>query len=241
MTADRPRPGPRFGAGLRHPGRWLDELTGDGPSLALVILFGLNAVDELARVALSIAGPSIADEFDTGMAGVTVPFVLAFGGALALSVPIATIADRGNRVRLALLGGVVFSVFSVAVGLAWSLWGLAFALAGMQVGKAFIEPSHTSLLTDYYPVDRRPRVFAVYRAGNAVGALVGGVAAGVGEHGGHLPVARHRRASPRPGPPRSAFSATRTSSNSPIPTSPTRCRRTSSRRAAGSASPTSTG
>ena len=179
MSAAGGRPGwRRFAGGLRHPVRWLDDLTGDGPTAALAILFGLNAVDELARVALSVSGPTIADEFNTGVAGVTVPFVLAFGAALGLSVPIATIADRGNRVRLALVGGIVFSVFSVAVGLAWSIWALAFAVAGMQVGKAFIEPSHTSLLTDYYAVERRPRVFAFYRAGNAVGALVGGIGAG---------------------------------------------------------------
>jgi ABC-type branched-subunit amino acid transport system ATPase component/MFS family permease len=129
-------------------------------------------------VAIAVSGPTIADSFGVGVNGVAIPFVLAFGAALGLAVPIATFADRGNRVRLALLGGIVFSVFSVCVGLAWTVWVLAIAMAGMQVGKAFIEPSHTSLLSDYYPVDRRPRVFAFYRGGNALGALVGAVAAG---------------------------------------------------------------
>jgi ABC-type branched-subunit amino acid transport system ATPase component/MFS family permease len=164
--------------GVRHPVRWLHETTGDGPVAALLVLFGINAVDELARVAIAVSGPTIADSFGVGVNGVAIPFVLAFGAALGLAVPIATFADRGNRVRLALLGGIVFSVFSVCVGLAWTVWVLAIAMAGMQVGKAFIEPSHTSLLSDYYPVDRRPRVFAFYRGGNALGALVGAVAAG---------------------------------------------------------------
>jgi ABC-type branched-subunit amino acid transport system ATPase component/MFS family permease len=164
--------------GVRHPVRWLHETTGDGPLAALLVLFGINAVDELARVAIAVSGPTIADSFGVGVNGVAVPFVLAFAAALGLAVPIATFADRGNRVRLALLGGIVFSIFSVFVGLAWTVWVLAIAMAGMQVGKAFIEPSHTSLLSDYYPVDRRPRVFAFYRAGNALGALVGAIAAG---------------------------------------------------------------
>jgi branched-chain amino acid transport system ATP-binding protein len=164
--------------GVRHPVRWLHETTGDGPLAALLVLFGINAVDELARVAIAVSGPTIADSFGVGVNGVAVPFVLAFAAALGLAVPIATLADRGNRVRLALLGGVVFSIFSVFVGLAWTVWVLAIAMAGMQVGKAFIEPSHTSLLSDYFPVDRRPRVFAFYRGGNALGALVGAIAAG---------------------------------------------------------------
>ncbi|HZM42432.1 MAG TPA: MFS transporter [Acidimicrobiales bacterium] len=163
---------------VRHPVRWLHETTGDGPLAALLVLFGINAVDELARVAIAVSGPTIADSFGVGVNGVAVPFVLAFAAALGLAVPIATFADRGNRVRLAVLGGIVFSIFSVFVGLAWTVWVLAIAMAGMQVGKAFIEPSHTSLLSDYFPVDRRPRVFAFYRGGNALGALIGAIAAG---------------------------------------------------------------
>ena len=165
-------------SGVRHPVRWLHETTGDGPLAALLVLFGINAVDELARVAIAVSGPTIADSFGVGVNGVAVPFVLAFAAALGLAVPIATFADRGNRVRLAVLGGIVFSIFSVFVGLAWTVWVLAIAMAGMQVGKAFIEPSHTSLLSDYFPVDRRPRVFAFYRGGNALGALIGAIAAG---------------------------------------------------------------
>ena len=168
----------RTANGLRHPVRWLDALTGTGPIRPLVILFGLNAIDEVARISFSVTAPTIADDFGVGIAGVTIPFVLAFGAALALSVPIANVADRGNRVRIALLGGLVFAGFSALVGLSVSIWMVAFMLAGSQIGKAFIEPSHTSLLSDYYEVGLRPRIFSFYRAGNAVGALVGGITAG---------------------------------------------------------------
>src|SRR4029450_14081123 len=154
------------------------ETAATGPVAGLVVLFGINGVAELARVAIAVSGPTIADSFGVGVNGVAIPFVPAFRAALGLAVPIATFADRGNRVRLALLGGIVFSIFSVFVGLAWTVWVLAIAMAGMQVGKAFIEPSHTSLLSDYFPVDRRPRVFAFYRGGNALGALIGAIAAG---------------------------------------------------------------
>ena len=38
----------RTATGFRHPIQWLEGLTGDGPVRPLLILFGLNAVDELA-------------------------------------------------------------------------------------------------------------------------------------------------------------------------------------------------
>ena len=168
----------RLGFAVRHPVKWLDSLTGDGPVLALLVLTGLNAVDELSRTAFAVVAPTVADHFGVGLAGVTIPFVLAFAAAFALAVPIATFADRHNRVRLALLGGMIFAVASGLVGLAPNIWLLATFLAGSNIGKAFIEPSHTSLLADYYPVDLRPRVFSFHRGGNAIGALVGGVGAG---------------------------------------------------------------
>jgi ABC-type branched-subunit amino acid transport system ATPase component/predicted MFS family arabinose efflux permease len=176
---DDPRPWhERFLAAVSHPVGWIRDLTGTGPVLALLILTGLNAVDELARSSFSVVAPTIAEYFGVGLAGVTVPFVLAFAAAFALSVPIAGLADRHSRVRLAMAGGTIFAVCSTLVGLAPNLWVLAVFLAASNLGKAVIEPAHTSLMADYYPVELRPRVFSFHRAGNAVGALIGGVGAG---------------------------------------------------------------
>ncbi|HEY8525720.1 MAG TPA: MFS transporter [Acidimicrobiales bacterium] len=168
----------RLAAAVRHPAAWLDELTGDGPVLALLVLTGLNAVDELSRASFAVVAPDIADHFGVGLAGLTVPFAVSFAAAFGLAVPIASLADRHNRVRLALLGGTLFAAFSALVGASPTLWLLVAFLSGSTIGKAFIEPSHTSLLTDYYAVGLRPRVFSFHRAGNAVGALAGGVGAG---------------------------------------------------------------
>ncbi len=125
-----------------------------------------------------MVAPTIADYFGVGLAGVTMPFVLAFAAAFALSVPIAGLADKHNRVRLAMAGGAIFAVCSTLVGLAPNLWVLAVFLAASNLGKAVIEPAHTSLMADYYAVELRPRVFSFHRAGNAVGALIGGIGAG---------------------------------------------------------------
>ncbi|HMG45741.1 MAG TPA: MFS transporter [Acidimicrobiales bacterium] len=176
-VSDEPWPR-RLAFAVRHPIRWVDKLTGDGPVLALLVLTGLNGVDEMSRTSFTVVAPLAADHFGVGLVGIVVPFVLAFAAALALAVPIATLADRRNRVHLALLGGGIFAVASALVGVSPNVWLLAVFLAGSNVGKAFIEPSHTSLMSDYYAVGLRPRIFSFHRGGNAIGALLGGVGAG---------------------------------------------------------------
>src|SRR5688572_5222286 len=104
----------RTQAAVAHPVSWFNGLTGGGPAYALLILFGLNAVDELGRQAFFVLAPEMADDFGVGMAGVIVPFGLAFAAALGLSVYVATLADKYNRVRLALVGGLIFTFFSAA-------------------------------------------------------------------------------------------------------------------------------
>jgi len=179
-TAPSAPPAPTGALGaLRHPVRWARGLTGDGPLYALVVLFGLNAVDELTRSAFGVLAPDIAADFGIGIEGITVVVFVAFGAALALTIPVATWADRGNRVRIALAGGLMLGVFSLGIGLAGSALILGVMLAGSQVGKSVIDPTHNSLLADWYPMEVRPRIYSVHRAANAVGQFVGPLTAGL--------------------------------------------------------------
>ncbi len=84
----------RFVAAVRHPGRWLDDVCGGAPTYPLVILFALNAVDELDRAAFGILLPNIRDAFGLDLSGVLGLVALASVAALALQVPIAQYADR---------------------------------------------------------------------------------------------------------------------------------------------------
>ena len=42
-----------------------------------------------------------------------------------------------------------------------------------------IDPTHNSLLADYYPIESRSRVFSTHRAANAVGQFIGPLTAGL--------------------------------------------------------------
>jgi branched-chain amino acid transport system ATP-binding protein len=154
-------------------------MIGDGPLLALLVLFGLNAVDELDRTAFGILLPNIRDAFGLSNTGVLTMLALIGLGSLLLQLPIAWWADTGNRVVITLLGAMVWAGFSILTGAATVLWVLVVARCGSGIGAAVVAPTHNSLLSDYYAVDRRTSVFSFHRAANVVGQFVGPLLAGV--------------------------------------------------------------
>ena len=168
----------RFRGAVRHPVVWMTDVAGGGPVYALAILFGLAMVDEMDRDAFGLLLPNIRDAFHMSDAGILSLVALASLLGLALTVPIAQMADRRNRVRLMLLGASVFAVFSVGTGLAMFVWVLCIMRAGTGVGQATVFPTHNSLLADWFPIAARPRVFSFHRLANAIGAFIGPLLAG---------------------------------------------------------------
>src|SRR5439155_19752376 len=81
---------------------------------------------------------------------------------LFLSVPIGYLADRGNRVRLARVGGIVWGLTAIGTGLAPALaLFVLFRIVG-GLGQTVNIPVHNSLLSDYYPPESLAPVFSVY-------------------------------------------------------------------------------
>ncbi|MGH9042510.1 MAG: MFS transporter [Acidimicrobiia bacterium] len=159
---------------------WLTvSLTGGAPLYPLVVLFGLNAVDELDRAALNVLTPEIRDHFGLSLSGVLALVALVEVGAILLGLPLAFWADRRSRVRIATAGATLWGGFSLLTGLAPSLLVLAVARAGAGMGRAVNTPTHFSLLADYYPTSVRPKVYGVHRSANSTGQILGPVIAGV--------------------------------------------------------------
>jgi ABC-type branched-subunit amino acid transport system ATPase component/predicted MFS family arabinose efflux permease len=167
----------------RAPGNWLsrwcDRTTGGEALFPLVVLFGLNAVDELGRYAFGVLLPNIRDDFGVSTQGILT--VVAFGlvGGLVLALPIGFLADRFNRVLLVAVAGVLLATFSILTALAVSVVMLAIARAGSELGRGFNDPVHNSLIPDYYDVGVRPRVYAVHRSANSVGQALGPLLGGI--------------------------------------------------------------
>ena len=168
-----------FVAAVRHPAGWLRDICGGESAFPLVVLFGLNAVDELDRTAFGILLPNIRDDFHLdntkvlGLVALVVDRRARVAGAdRPVRRPVATrAAGDHRRARVGLLQR------DDRVG-----HGCDHAHDRPQrqrLGKAVIDPTHNSLLADYYPIETRSRVFSTHRAANAVGSFVGPLSAGL--------------------------------------------------------------
>ena len=153
------------------------------------MLFTINALDEAGRDGFGVVLPEIRKDFGLSLTGILTLIAIVSVGALALQVPIASLADRTNRVRLMWIGALGWAVFTLLTGLAPTLLVLIFARSGAGAGKAVLDPTHNSLLADYYDIEARPRVFSFHRAGYAAGACLGPLMVGVlaHEYGWRLP------------------------------------------------------
>ena len=78
---------------------------------------------------------------------------------------------RASGCRWSIGGALVWALFSGLTGLATTLVVLTIARSGSSIGKAVIDPTHNSLLADYYPIEARNKVYSTHRAANAVGGV----------------------------------------------------------------------
>ena len=154
---------------------------GSGP---LLMLFGLNLVDEFDIFAFGVLTPNIKDAFGLSNAGVG--GLRALAALAGLAIPFVGFAgDRWKRIPITWSGAMIWGVMAFSTGLAPTVAVMAFVRFGSGAAKIVNESVHPSLLADYYPPESRGRVFGVHRSANAFGAILapataGGIAALMG-------------------------------------------------------------
>ena len=94
-------------------------------------------------------------------------------------IPIARWADRGVRRSILALGVFVWSLMTVACGMAQNFIQLALARIGVGVGEATGTPCTHSLISDYFPQDKRATALAWATMGASLGVLLGNLVGGV--------------------------------------------------------------
>jgi ABC-type branched-subunit amino acid transport system ATPase component len=147
---------------------------GAGASLfPLGVLFAIELLDQATQSAFNVLTPNIRDAFGLTNAGILLIVAIAGASALLCTLPIAVLADRTNRVRIALIGALVGAAFSIGLGLSNTVVLATVMLIGVSMGQAVIFPTHNSLLADYYSVPARPRIYSAHRSGISIGAIAG--------------------------------------------------------------------
>ncbi len=151
----------------------------DGAALApILILFGLNAVDELDRSGFAVLVPEIRDHFGLDNQGILSVIALVAVLGLGFQPLIGHFGDRGSRVRIAAIGASTWAFFSLLTGLAPIIAVLIIARCGSAIGRLVNDPTHRSLISDYYGPETRVKVFGVHSAANSVGQIFGPLLAG---------------------------------------------------------------
>jgi branched-chain amino acid transport system ATP-binding protein len=153
-------------------------VTGGETIVPLLILAGLNAADELDRSAFALLIPEIRDYFGVSIGTILTVTSMAAVLPILLAIPIGYFADRMPRTKMTGVGAAMWGVFSILTAFAGSLTFLGIFRFGSGLGKT-MEPAHLALLSDYYPPERRPGVFAVHRFGNEIGLMVAPLVAGI--------------------------------------------------------------
>jgi MFS family permease len=109
-----------------------------------------------------------------------VPFAVFFS---LMGLPIARLADRTNRRNVIAAGIGLWSIMTALCGLAGTFGRLLVARIGVGVGEASLQAPATSLLSDYFPLEKRNRALSVYALGNFLGSglayYIGGLIVGL--------------------------------------------------------------
>jgi predicted MFS family arabinose efflux permease len=147
--------------------------------VVLTLLFTLHHVD---RNLVSVLAEPIKKEYHLtdSQLGTLTGLVFAISYAVA-GIPVGLLIDRVNRVRLGALALALWSVLTVFSGIARSYSAMILARVGIAAGESAASPTGMSLITDFFPKERRATALGWFYAstplGLAIGYSLGGIVA----------------------------------------------------------------
>ena len=162
---------------LRRPGT---SRTRGHPRIALIVMLSAQLMIILDMTVVNIALPHIQSGLHFSAAGlswVLNAYTLTFGGLLLLG---GRAGDILGRRRMFMAGIALFTVSSLAGGLATAAWWLLAARALQGVGGALASPAVLALVVGSFPEGReRTRALGIYSAvamgGASLGLVLGGI------------------------------------------------------------------
>ena len=145
--------------------------------LILLLIIGIfNFVD---RQILAILLEPIKQDlhFSDTQLGLLGGIAFALFNAIA-GIPLAWLADHYNRRNIIAVAVGIWSAMTALCGMATGFWTLFLARVGVGVGEAGGAPPSQSLISDYFPPEKRGTALAVFGTmfplGGLAGFLIGG-------------------------------------------------------------------
>ncbi len=148
-----------------------------------LLIYIVNFVD---RQIFSILIEPIKEEIDLSdtqlglLGGIAFALFYTFAG-----IPIARWADVGVRKNIVALAILIWSGMTMMTSTAKSFGGLLLARVGVGIGEAGCSPPIHSMISDYFPENKRATALAIYAMGIPISGAVGTLAGGwIGEYYG---------------------------------------------------------
>jgi len=143
----------------------------------LTLVYAFNFVD---RQILVILQEPI--KLEMGLSDAQLGLLSGFSFALVYitaGIPIAYWADRSNRRNIIAAALTIWSGMTALSGLAQNYTQLLLARIGVGIGEAGGSPPSHSMISDYYPPERRGTALAIFSTGVHLGVLLGFVLGGL--------------------------------------------------------------
>lgn len=151
----------------------------DSPWLALILLTAISTVGFIDRIVMNVLAVPIKAEFGLTDTQVGLLTGLAFSILNAsLGIVVARYAERGNRLSLIAIGTLFWSIATAACGFAVNFLQMLLARIGVGVGEAVGLPAAQSVLSDYFPPEKRATAMSVFLLAPPVGAFLGSAGGG---------------------------------------------------------------
>lgn len=142
----------------------------------LTLIYTFNFLD---RKILSILAELV--RRDLNLTDTQLGILSGFAFALfytTLGIPLAWLADRTRRTWIIAAACTVWSLFTALCGMATSFVQLALFRFGVAAGEAGGGPPSFSIISDYFPPERRGTAMSIYALGVPIGLILGSVMGG---------------------------------------------------------------
>ncbi|MBK5480795.1 MFS transporter [Peribacillus sp. TH16] len=135
----------------------------------LFLLFVGYLVDYLDRMVMSVAVVSIKEEFNLDAAAVGAILSSFFLSYAIMQIPGGWLTDKLGSRKVLIWSIIVWSVFTVFTGFAWSLISLLVIRFLFGLGQGGYPSASQKGIADYYPRDERPKASAYLMSSNYFG------------------------------------------------------------------------
>ena len=149
----------------------------------LFILTGVYVFNFIDRQILVILQESIKKEL--GLSDTQLGLMTGFTFALfyaSFGIPIARLADKGNRKNIITLSLILWSGMTALSGRVQNFLQLLLVRIGVGIGEAGGSPPAHSMISDLYPPGKRATALAIYSTGISTGILLGYLIGGWIDH-----------------------------------------------------------